>query len=182
MFWAEIWKISEFLYLKTSSFGWWNFQCIWIGVFSKCVHIRVQIPNSISSSTQTAHIWPHKVSRRTRICIYEHVKWIERRPVRCIDMQQICFRLSSVLFIEFLFSYFNYVFFYYFIFFYLSFFKYSKIRVLYYELHSSWSAKLWRVIWEIAGLVYKFRKLYACIYFSTQFRKTIIRYIKIGTA
>ena len=26
MFWAEIWKISEFLYLKTFSFGWWNFS------------------------------------------------------------------------------------------------------------------------------------------------------------
>ena len=33
MFWVEIWNISEF-YLKTFSFRWWNFQYIWIGVFS----------------------------------------------------------------------------------------------------------------------------------------------------
>ena len=33
MFWAEIGKISEF-YLKTFSFWRWNFQYIWIGVFS----------------------------------------------------------------------------------------------------------------------------------------------------
>ena len=29
-------------------------------------------------------------------------------------------------------------------------------------------------------LVYKFRKIYACNDFSTQFRKIILRYIKIG--
>ena len=34
MFWAEIWKISEFFYLKILSFWRWNFQYIWIGVFS----------------------------------------------------------------------------------------------------------------------------------------------------
>ena len=34
MFWAEIWKISEFLYLKIFSFLRWNFLYIWIGVFS----------------------------------------------------------------------------------------------------------------------------------------------------
>ena len=33
-FWAEIWKISEFL-SETFSFWWWNFHYIWIGVFSK---------------------------------------------------------------------------------------------------------------------------------------------------
>ena len=37
MFWAEIWKISEFLYLKIFSFWRWNFLYIWIGVFSKCI-------------------------------------------------------------------------------------------------------------------------------------------------
>ena len=31
-----------------------------------------------------------------------------------------------------------------------------------------------------SDLVYKFRKLYACNDFSTQFRKIILRYIKIG--
>ena len=34
MFWAEIWKISEFFYLKIFSFWRWNFLYIWIGVFS----------------------------------------------------------------------------------------------------------------------------------------------------
>ena len=34
MFWAEIWKISEFFYLKKFSFWKWNFLYIWIGVFS----------------------------------------------------------------------------------------------------------------------------------------------------
>ena len=34
MFWAETWKISEFFYLKNFIFWWWNFQYIWIGVFS----------------------------------------------------------------------------------------------------------------------------------------------------
>ena len=34
MFWAEIWKISEFLYLKIFSFWRWHFPYIWIGVFS----------------------------------------------------------------------------------------------------------------------------------------------------
>ena len=34
MFWVEIWKMSEFFYLKTFSFWWSNFQYIWIGVFS----------------------------------------------------------------------------------------------------------------------------------------------------
>ena len=33
MFWAEILKISEFIW-KLSFFWWWNFQYIWIGVFS----------------------------------------------------------------------------------------------------------------------------------------------------
>ena len=33
MFWAEIWKYQKF-YLKTFIFWWWNFQYIWIGVFS----------------------------------------------------------------------------------------------------------------------------------------------------
>ena len=34
MFWAEIWQILEFLYLKIFSFWRWNFLYIWIGVFS----------------------------------------------------------------------------------------------------------------------------------------------------
>ena len=35
MFWAEIWKISEFLSQNFQGFFWqWNFQYIWIGVFS----------------------------------------------------------------------------------------------------------------------------------------------------
>ena len=34
MFWAEIWKISEFFYLKIFSFWRWIFLYIWIGVFS----------------------------------------------------------------------------------------------------------------------------------------------------
>ena len=34
MFWAEIWKISEFLIWKFSFFGGENFQYIWIGMFS----------------------------------------------------------------------------------------------------------------------------------------------------
>ena len=34
MFWAEIWKILEFFYLKIFSFWRWNFQYIWIGMFS----------------------------------------------------------------------------------------------------------------------------------------------------
>ena len=34
MFWAEIWKISEFLSENFHFFWWWNFQYIWIGVFS----------------------------------------------------------------------------------------------------------------------------------------------------
>ena len=34
MFWAEIWKLSEFLYLKIFSFWRWNFLYIRIGVFS----------------------------------------------------------------------------------------------------------------------------------------------------
>ena len=29
MFWAEVWKISDFFFKN-----WWNFQYIWIGVFS----------------------------------------------------------------------------------------------------------------------------------------------------
>ena len=33
MFWAEIWKISEFFYLKIFSFWRWNFLYIWIGMF-----------------------------------------------------------------------------------------------------------------------------------------------------
>ena len=33
MFWAEIWKILEFL-SEIFQFWWWNFQYIWIGVFS----------------------------------------------------------------------------------------------------------------------------------------------------
>ena len=34
MFWAEIWKVSEFFIWKFSVFWRWNFLCIWIGVFS----------------------------------------------------------------------------------------------------------------------------------------------------
>ena len=34
MFWAEIWKISGFFYLKIFSFWRWNFLYIWIGMFS----------------------------------------------------------------------------------------------------------------------------------------------------
>ena len=34
MFWAEMWKISEFLYLKMFSFWRWIFLYIWVGVFS----------------------------------------------------------------------------------------------------------------------------------------------------
>ena len=34
MFWVEMWKIWEFLSEKNFSFWWWNFQYIWIGVFS----------------------------------------------------------------------------------------------------------------------------------------------------
>ena len=33
MFWAEIWKISEFFIWKFSIFCRWNFLYIWIGVF-----------------------------------------------------------------------------------------------------------------------------------------------------
>ena len=33
LFWAEIWKISEFL-SENFQYWWWNFQYIWIGVFS----------------------------------------------------------------------------------------------------------------------------------------------------
>ena len=41
MFWAEIWKISEFVIWLFSVFFlfvyfWWNFLYIWIGVFSYC--------------------------------------------------------------------------------------------------------------------------------------------------
>ena len=38
MFWAEVWKISEFFYLKSFSFWGWNFQYIWIGVFVMIAH------------------------------------------------------------------------------------------------------------------------------------------------
>ena len=41
MFWAEIWKISEFFYLKTFRFWWWNFQYIWIGAFLLCKELNV---------------------------------------------------------------------------------------------------------------------------------------------
>ena len=34
MFWAEIWKISDFFYLKIFIFWRWNILYIWIGVFS----------------------------------------------------------------------------------------------------------------------------------------------------
>ena len=34
MFWAEIWKKIRILIWKFSVFWWWNFQYIWIGVFS----------------------------------------------------------------------------------------------------------------------------------------------------
>ena len=34
IFWAEIWKISDFFYLKSFSFWRWNFLYIWIGLFS----------------------------------------------------------------------------------------------------------------------------------------------------
>ena len=34
MFWTGIWKISEFLSEHFQFFWWWNFQYIWIGVFS----------------------------------------------------------------------------------------------------------------------------------------------------
>ena len=36
IFWAEIWKISQFFYLKIFRFWGWNFlyKIIWIGVFS----------------------------------------------------------------------------------------------------------------------------------------------------
>ena len=38
MFWAEMWKISEFFYLKFFSFLWrWNCLYIWIGVFPWCI-------------------------------------------------------------------------------------------------------------------------------------------------
>ena len=34
MFWAEIRKKYQNFYLKAVRFWWWNFQYIWIGVFS----------------------------------------------------------------------------------------------------------------------------------------------------
>ena len=34
MFWAEMWKISDFLSEKSWVFWWWNFQYICIGMFS----------------------------------------------------------------------------------------------------------------------------------------------------
>ena len=34
IFWADIWKISEYFYLQIFSFCRWNFHYIWIGVFS----------------------------------------------------------------------------------------------------------------------------------------------------
>ena len=34
MFWAKVWKISEYFYLKFINFWRWNFLYIWIGVFS----------------------------------------------------------------------------------------------------------------------------------------------------
>ena len=34
MFWAERWKLSEFLSENFQFFWWWNFLYIWIGVFS----------------------------------------------------------------------------------------------------------------------------------------------------
>ena len=36
MFWADIWKISAFLYLKIFSFLRWNLLYVWIGVFRNC--------------------------------------------------------------------------------------------------------------------------------------------------
>ena len=45
MFWAEIWKVSEFFIWKFSLFWWWNFQYIWIGVFSYCNNVlRAHFP------------------------------------------------------------------------------------------------------------------------------------------
>ena len=43
MFWAEIWKISEFLYLKIFSFWRWKFLYIWIGMFRKASSASVWI-------------------------------------------------------------------------------------------------------------------------------------------
>ena len=43
MFWAEMWKISEFLSEQSWVFWWWNFQYICIGVF----FVMVQIVSSV---------------------------------------------------------------------------------------------------------------------------------------
>ena len=50
MFWAEIWKISEFL-PENYQFWWWNFQVIWQGEFSSWFPFSLPLTraNNISS-------------------------------------------------------------------------------------------------------------------------------------
>ena len=49
MFWAEMWKKYQNYYLKTFCFWWWNFQYIWIGVFSQCSTLKTKTDSFANS-------------------------------------------------------------------------------------------------------------------------------------
>ena len=69
-------KISEFFYLKTYSFWWWNFLYIWIGAFSQWYLMaatnfsRKNLNNSVTTSAKFTfgHVRPAKIKISQRIC------------------------------------------------------------------------------------------------------------------
>ena len=62
MLWAEIWKLSDF-FLKIFIFWWWNFQYIWIGVFSLLKSGLLQ-----KESICSPYVWDYDIYQYRRAC------------------------------------------------------------------------------------------------------------------